>query len=152
MQTKIKVWSLDYFEEYLYRHPASVRRSTFSKDISSEAVRLILSILHTKHLQVGERKVIFYSGRIRTLVALATYSFHRLIMEKVEIDNFCRVIGDIRFFLCPNFEKVGDILVSACPCVCVRMGHRDIVLKLCVWIPHGKIADAYFWFSEISPC
>ena len=45
----------------------------------------------------------------------------------------------------PNFEKVGDILVSACPCLC--MGHRDIVLKLHVWIPHGKIADAYFWFS-----
>ena len=32
-------------------------------------------------------------------------------------------------------------------CVCVRMGHRDIVSKLHVWIPHGKIADAYFWFS-----
>ena len=50
----------------------------------------------------------------------------------------------------PNFEKVGDILVSACPCVCVwgeGGGHRDIVLKLHVWIPHGKIADAYFWFS-----
>ena len=26
-------------------------------------------------------------------------------------------------------------------------GHRDIVLKLHVWIPHGKRADAYFWFS-----
>ena len=44
---------------------------------------------------------------------------------------------------------MGDILVSACPCVCLCacMGHRDIVLKLQVWIPHGKIADAYFWFS-----
>ena len=35
-----------------------------------------------------------------------------------------------------DFEKVGDILVSACLCVCVCvclcacMGHRDIVLKL----------------------
>ena len=31
-----------------------------------------------------------------------------------------------------DFEKVGDILVSACPCVCLCacMGHRDIVLKL----------------------
>ena len=33
-----------------------------------------------------------------------------------------------------DFEKVGDILVSACPCVCVClcacMRHRDIVLKL----------------------
>ena len=45
----------------------------------------------------------------------------------------------------PNFEKVGDILVSACPYV--RIHVRDIVLNLYVWIPHGKIADAYFWFS-----
>ena len=48
-------------------------------------------------------------------------------------------------FYAPNFEKVGDILVSACPYV--RIHVRDIVLKLHVWIPHGKIADAYFWFS-----
>ena len=53
----------------------------------------------------------------------------------------------------PNFEKGGDILVSACPyvcmyvCVCVCIHVRDIVLKLHVWIPHEKIADAYFWFS-----
>ena len=53
----------------------------------------------------------------------------------------------------PNFEKVGDILVSACPCVCVCvfMGHRDIGLKLHVWIPHGKIVDTYFWFSLNYP-
>ena len=64
-------------------------------------------------------------------------------------------------YYAPNFEKVGDILVSACPYVCtyvcmyvctyvcmyVRIHVRDIVLKLHVWIPHGKIADAYFWFS-----
>ena len=31
--------------------------------------------------------------------------------------------------------------------MCVCMGQRDIDLKLHVWIPHGKIADAYFWFS-----
>ena len=30
----------------------------------------------------------FFSGRIRTLVAMATYSSHRLIMGKVEICNF----------------------------------------------------------------
>ena len=35
----------------------------------------------------------FYSNRIRTLVAMATYSSHRLIMGKEEIDN-C-IIGDI---------------------------------------------------------
>ena len=54
-------------------------------------------------------------------------------------------------FYTPNFEKVGNILVSACPyvCVCVYVciHVRDIVLKLHVWIPHGKLADAYFWFS-----
>ena len=44
-------------------------------------------------------------------------------------------------------------MVSACPCVCVCVcvcaciGHRNIVLKLHVWISHGKIADANFWFS-----
>ena len=38
---------------------------------------------------------VFYSGRIRTLVAITTYSSHRLIMGKVEIDRFCRLIGDI---------------------------------------------------------
>ena len=48
-------------------------------------------------------------------------------------------------FYSPNFEKVGDIMVSACLCVCILV--RDIVLKLHVWIPHGKIADMYFWFS-----
>ena len=50
----------------------------------------------------------------------------------------------------PNFEKVGDILVRLvrmCVCVCVCIHVRDIVVKLHVWIPHGKIANAYFWFS-----
>ena len=48
-------------------------------------------------------------------------------------------------FYVPNFEKVGDILVSTCPCVCIHV--RDIVLKLHVWIPHGKILV----FPELSP-
>ena len=45
-----------------------------------------------------------YSGRIRTLVAMATYSFHRLIMGKEEIDNFffC-LIGDIWIFFTEMF-------------------------------------------------
>ena len=41
------------------------------------------------------QKVCFYFGQIRTLVAMATSSFHRLIMGKVEIDNFYQVFGDI---------------------------------------------------------
>ena len=74
------------------RRPTVRRPSTFSNDISPEAVRPILSILQTmsSHLQVGgTRSYVFYSSMIRTLVAMVTYSFHRLIMGKVEIDNFC---------------------------------------------------------------
>ena len=41
------------------------------------------------------QKLCFYSGRIRTLVAMATYSSHRLIMGKLEIDSFCCLTGDI---------------------------------------------------------
>ena len=71
--------------------------------------------------------------------------------DQVGNQNVCflRTRLKLQFHYAPNFEKVGDILVSACPCVCVCvcMGHRDIVLKLHVWIPHGKIAEAYFWFS-----
>ena len=53
------------------------------------------------------------------------------------------------FFYAPNFEKVGDILVSACPyvymCVCMYSFSRYRLETS--WIPHGKIADTYFWFS-----
>ena len=37
------------------------------------------------------------------------------------------------------------VRMYVCTYVCIHV--RDIVLKLHVWIPHGKIADAYFWFS-----
>ena len=36
-----------------------------------------------------------YSGQIRTLVAMATYIFHRLIMGKVEINSFFCLNRDI---------------------------------------------------------
>ena len=42
------------------------------------------------------KSYVFYSGRIRTLVAMATYSFNRLIVGKVEIGNFYCLIGDNR--------------------------------------------------------
>ena len=37
----------------------------------------------------------FCSSRIRTLVAMETFSSHGLIMGKEEIDNFFSLIGDI---------------------------------------------------------
>ena len=56
-------------------------------------------------------------------------------------------------FYAPNFEKVGSILVSACPCVrpcvCVRPSvQKKIqarVLKFHIWIPRQKIAYPYFF-------
>ena len=41
----------------------------------------------------------FYSGRIRTLVAMATYTFHSLIMGKKEIEKFYCLIGDNRILI-----------------------------------------------------
>ena len=38
---------------------------------------------------------VFCSGRKRTVVAMATYSSHRLIMGKEEIDHFFFLIVDI---------------------------------------------------------
>ena len=45
------------------------------------------------------KSCVFYSGRIRTLVAMATYSSHRLIKGKEEIDKFFCLVGDIWIFL-----------------------------------------------------
>ena len=45
----------------------------------------------------------FFSNRIRTLVAMATYSSHRLIMGKKEIDNFFCLIGEILIFFTEMF-------------------------------------------------
>ena len=45
----------------------------------------------------------FYSGQIRTQVAMATYSFHRLIMGKVEICIFFCLNGDIWIFFTEMF-------------------------------------------------
>ena len=55
-------------------------------------------------------------------------------MGKEEIDNF----------YAPNFEKVGSILLSACPSVrpfvrpSVQKKIKARVLKFHIWIPHPK--------------
>ena len=43
-----------------------------------------------------------YSNQIETLVAMATYSSHRLIMGKEGINNFFCLIDDIWIFLYRN--------------------------------------------------
>ena len=65
----------------------------FSETIQLQGMKPKLGI-HAKDIS-HYISCVFYSSRIRTLVAMATYSSHRLIMGKVEIDNFCQVIGDI---------------------------------------------------------
>ena len=45
---------------------------------------------------------VFYSRRIRTLVAMATSIFHRLIMGKVEIGNFPLKLQTFKFCFCRN--------------------------------------------------
>ena len=44
------------------------------------------------------------SSQIRTLVATATFSFHRFIMRKVKILYFCSLIGDLLFRNCLGYE------------------------------------------------
>ena len=68
------------------RRPASfVRPSTISKIFSSETAWPIKAKFYVEHPWVGGTKVcVFYIDRIRTLVAMATYASHRLIMEKSE--------------------------------------------------------------------
>ena len=78
------------------RQVSVVCLSTFSNDVSSEVVRPKLLIFGIKHSQEGGTKnLVFCSDRIRTLVAMATYTSHRLVMEKEEIANLCFLIGDI---------------------------------------------------------
>ena len=69
------------------RHPSVRPLSTISNDISSEAVShrvaKTFDIWHKASTGGGNQKCCFFcSDRIRTLVAMATYTSHRLIMEK----------------------------------------------------------------------
>ena len=52
---------------------------------------------------------VFYPGRIRTLVAMETYSSHRLIMGKVELTISAKSLGIFEFYL----QKY---LLSSPPC------------------------------------
>ena len=72
---------------YTYRHPASVRQH-FQTTSPLKPLGRFFHITHIAFTGRGNEKLCFYSGRIRTLFAMATYSFHKLIMGKVEIDNF----------------------------------------------------------------
>ena len=81
----------------------------------------------TWHTGIGHcplPKLCFYSGWIRTLVAMATYSFHRLIMGKVEIGKFYYLIGDNRILFLqkcllnssPHFIRLLSELLNLSSC------------------------------------
>ena len=46
----------------------------------------------------GTNNCVFRSDQIRALVAMATYSSHRLIMGKEEIDNLSVSLGILGFY------------------------------------------------------
>ena len=66
----------------------------------------------------------FYSGQIETLVAMATYCFHRIITGKVEIGNFYCLIVDSRILFLqksllnssPHFIRLLTILLNLIGC------------------------------------
>ena len=82
--------SLSYTHAPACVRPSIVRpSSTILKIFFSETAGPIVLILDIHHLQVGgKNNCVFCFDRIRTLVAMATYASHRLIMEKSENCQF----------------------------------------------------------------
>ena len=59
-------------------------------------------ISHISSIGKGNVKLCFCFNRIRTLIAMGTYSFHSLIMGKVEIYIFFCLNGDVLLFFLQN--------------------------------------------------
>ena len=83
-----------YFDWLLGPHKEQILRKKNSKIFSSESVKWLNPVLCI-HVPDSSLYIIcvFYSSRIRTLVAMVTLSFHRLIMGKVEISYFLKTIA-----------------------------------------------------------
>ena len=54
-------------------------------------------------------------------------------------------------FYAPNFEKVGDILVSACPYVCMYSCPRYRLETSCMDSSWKKRRRIFFVFPDLSP-
>ena len=72
----------------------NLKKKQHSKIFSSETVKWMNPVLCI-HVPDSSLYIIcvFYSSQIRTLVAMVTLSFHRLIMGKVEISYFLKTIA-----------------------------------------------------------
>ena len=75
-----------------------MRASPITRMSSVDPDQRVLSGLYCR----GNEKLCFLFNRITSLVAMATYSSHRLIMGKEENDNFFCLIGDILNFFYRN--------------------------------------------------
>ena len=68
----------------------------------------------------------------------------------------CNISG-LPSFYAPNFEKVGDILVSACPCVCACLcvcvygASRYRLETSCMDSSWKNSRHIFLVFSELSP-
>ena len=90
--------------------------------------------------------MVFYSGQIRTLVAMATYSFHRLIMGKVEIGNFYCLIGNKRLlFLQKCLLNSSSHSIRLLSELLNLIGCRGNINSLIFYLP------VFFFLSELSP-
>ena len=78
-------------------------------NISATNWPITMKFYQKHHWDEGKAAFGFGPDQIITLVSMATKSSHRIIMEKTVSP----------LFMPPNFEKVGSILVWACPCMCV---------------------------------
>ena len=84
-----------YFDWLLGPHKGqNFEKKKHSKIFSSETVKWMNPVLFMHVPDSGLYIIcVFYSSRIRTLVAMVTLSFHRLIMGKVEISYFLKNIA-----------------------------------------------------------
>ena len=88
-----------------------------------------------------------YDKQIKTMCMKAARQLNVLRRLSKFLSEDTRLL----IFMPPTLKKWGTywfrlVRMYVCMYVCIHV--RDIVLKLHVWIPHGKIADAYFWFSD----
>ena len=87
-------WLLGLHKGQNFEKKKKIKKSKHSKIFSSETVKWMNHVLRI-HVPDSSLYIIcvFYSSRIRTLVAMVTLSFHRLIMGKVEISYFLKTIA-----------------------------------------------------------
>ena len=87
-------WLLGPHKGQNFEKKKKKKKKKKSKIFSSETVKWMNPVLYM-HVPDSSLYIIcvFNSSQIRTLVAMVTLSFHRLIMGKVEISYFLKTIA-----------------------------------------------------------